>query len=242
MHGKNEIMTSVKIYQYFQDKAASRAADDFWGQVGRTLGGKAVGEEQIAMIVQSVLTGLDLGPDDVVLDIGCGNGALTDRIFDHCRGGLGIDLSDNLIAIAGQHFASDTRRYVAGDALALVREIADPGSFTKILCYGSMMYFPAEATIGLLATLRDRFTAVDRIHIGNLPDKDRMHDFHHKDAYVPGIENDHETPIGLWRTEAEFARLSEAAGWHASFSRMPDSFYASRYRYDATLTRAKPVK
>ncbi len=230
-------MTSSKIYQYFQDKAGSRAAEDFWGQVGRTLGGKPVGEEQIAMIIQSVLSGLDLKPDDTLLDIGCGNGALTDRVLEHCSGGLGIDLSDNLIAIAQRHFATASRRYMAGDALALVGEIAEPDSFTKVLCYGSMMYFPAEATVSLLATLRQRFPAVKRIHVGNLPDKDRMASFFYKDAYVPGIENDHESPIGLWRTEAEFRSLANAAGWEASFSRMPESFYASRYRYDATLTR-----
>jgi hypothetical protein len=40
------------------------------------------------MIVDAIGLGLDIGPHDVLLDLCCGNGAITDPVFARCRGGL----------------------------------------------------------------------------------------------------------------------------------------------------------
>ena len=52
------------------------AADDFWGQVSRTVNGVPVSQENIDIIVQAIRDGLSFSPDDVLLDIGCGNGGI----------------------------------------------------------------------------------------------------------------------------------------------------------------------
>lgn len=232
-------MSDSRLYRYFQEKAVNSDAHDYWGQVGRTVGGKAVDESQIALIVEAVAKGLDLAAGDVLLDLGCGNGALTDRFFARCGGGLGIDLSDNLIAIANRAFAVPPHRaYQAGDALELVETLNGPERFTKGLCYGSFMYFDDQAAIRLLTTLRQRCSAMSRLYLGNIPDSDRMAPFRQRDDYRPGMETDPQSPIGIWRTRAQISALAAAAGWKASFDQMPDGFYAATYRFDAILAPA----
>jgi SAM-dependent methyltransferase len=214
------------------------APDDFWGQVKRTVRGKPVGEDQIQMIVDAILDGLQIDATDTLLDLGCGNGALSDRIFAHCRGGLGVDFSEPLIEVANAHFlAAPYRLYVLDDVESFVRSADATERFTKVLCYGAFQYLSMSKAEEVLAVLRKRFVSVERIYIGNLPDRARIQAFFGDRPHAPEIETDPEAPIGIWRTEPEFRSLAQATGWDVEFHQMPGAFYAAAYRYDAILTR-----
>lgn len=213
-------------------------ADDLWGQVRRTVNGQRVSEEQIRMIVDALRSGLALRTSDVLLDLACGNGALSRYLFDDCERLHGVDFSAYLIDVARSRFLRPGRTdFQCADAAAYVRSEPDPERFTKVLCYGSFMFFSADDAIDVLAGLHRRFRNVTRVFIGNLPDKDRAHLF-----YPPGKDyeaelSDPTAQIGIWRSVDEFARLADATGWRLRVSQMPDSFYAARYRFDATLER-----
>jgi SAM-dependent methyltransferase len=229
---------SQKSYLY-KDLPKTCAPDDFWGQVKRTVNGKPVGEDQIQLIVDAILDGLQIGATDTLLDLCCGNGALTDRIFARCQGGLGVDFSEPLIAVAGQHFQRAPQRiYRLDDVEAFLRSADDTARFTKALCYGAFQYLPKEKAENVLMLLHRRFPQVQHFFIGNLPDRAKIDEFFGDRPREPGVEKDPEAPIGIWRDETEFAALSHGCGWHVEFRRMPAQFYAAHYRYDAVLTRA----
>ena len=89
----------------------------------------------------------------------------------------------------------------------------------------------------LLSALNERFSAVSRVFIGNLPDR-RLADRFYRDRTPTEAElNDHEARIGVWYVPEEFETMARSAGWQVSFSHMPADFYASGYRFDATLER-----
>lgn len=210
---------------------------DFLAQMRRTVNGKQVEPEQIALIQETIVRALEIKPNDILLDLCCGNGALGDPIFDLCAGGVGVDIGDYLTEIANENFASPPqRRYICSDAASYVRSESEPGRFTKALCYGSFAYLSFEDARSTLEGIRRRFSSVSRFFIGNLPDKERMTAFFYEGSYVAGIENQHDSSIGIWRSEDEFTTLARSAGWDATFSRMPDSFFAAHYRYDVLLT------
>lgn len=224
---------------YYKTYPRNCAADDYWGQVGRTVKGIAVPQQQIDLIVDNVSCSLDLSADDTLLDLCCGNGALTAYFFSRCRGGVGVDFSEFLIDVANRKFrARPDERYVCADALDYLGTEPQPDMFTKVLCYGAFQYFPTETGRRLLDALRTKFGHVARLHLGNLPDKTRLEDFYKDREYVPGIENSAETPIGIWWSPDELARLAAACGWSCRILRMPEQFYASHYRFDALLTPA----
>ncbi len=225
-------------FSFYKEHPKSCQPDDFWGQVKRTVHGKPVSDDQIAMIVAAVKEGLGLQTSDTLLDLCCGNGALTTLLFDYCQGGLGVDFSERLIEIAKSNFERRPNKiYVLNDVVDFIRGTSEPTRFTKILCYGSFAYLEANRAKELLQLCRVRFSAAKALYIGNLPDKDQLDAFFSERTYTPGIENEPDSAIGIWRTREEFRTLAKEAGWQIEFRTMPEGFYAAQYRFDAVLTR-----
>lgn len=222
-------------YKYYP---RTLAADDFWGQVRRTVNGEPVGDEQISMITGAILRGLQLESDDVLLDLACGNGALSSRLYEHCAALLGVDFSEFLISVAENNFQQLPRYvYQCDDAAHYVETEPEPERFTKALCYGSFSFFPPESSETVLTQLRERFVNVERIFVGNLPDRDLAHLFYRQGVPEQALLDDHTEQIGTWRSRREFTELARLCGWNASFSTMPVEFF-SDYRYDVVLTPA----
>ena len=224
--------TDFKIYP------ATLDPKDYWGQVKRTVNGLPVSEAQIEMIVLAIDNGLALAEhgDDRMLDIGCGNGALSSLLFRKLSSFLGIDFSEYLISVAKRDFEKlPDFQFKVEDAISYVLSESDPLNFNKVLCYGCFSYF--HEAENLLRILHDRFTNVERIFIGNLPDRDRAHLFYRDGLPLSDELNNSDSKIGIWRTEAEFNKLARSANWTCQFVKMSDSFYASHYRYDVILTR-----
>lgn len=211
--------------------------DDLWGQVRRTVYGKPVSDEQIALIVAAIRAGLRFSKEDVVLDLACGNGALSSYFFEDCRSLHGVDYAPYLIEIATKRFQVPGKStFMVDDAVHYVQNEPEPDRFTKALCYGSFAFFTEADARQILRGLRERFINVSRLFIGNVPDRDRAHRF-----YPPGTDytfelKDHVAQIGIWRSQAEFHTLAADEGWELTSTLMPPEYYAAHYRFDAHLT------
>ncbi|HXC37240.1 MAG TPA: class I SAM-dependent methyltransferase [Candidatus Acidoferrales bacterium] len=211
--------------------------DDLWGQVRRTVDGKPVSDAQIALIVAAVRDGLQFSKEDVVLDLACGNGALSSYFFDDCRSLHGVDYSPYLIEIATKRFqVPEKSTFMVDDAVHYIQIEPDPGRFTKALCYGSFAYFTESDARQVLRGLRNRFGNVSRLFIGNLPDRDRAHLFYPPEKDYTSELKDHAAQIGIWRSEAEFYTLAADEGWDLTSTLMPPEYFAAHYRFDALLT------
>ncbi len=223
--------------------ARGRPRTDFWGQVRRTVHGRPVPEMQIDLIVAAVIASLGLGPDDMLLDLACGNGALSDRLFERCAAGVGVDVSEYLIDIAQEYFATPSRQYVMADVADWVDTAADPTRFTKAVCYGSFSYLPDDTAARMLRGLQRRFPRIGCVLLGNLPDPARAGRFYGAgrrtnrmaNLTVPNLRAP-ESDLGVWRDEAEITALA-GPGWQVATRPMPPEFFAAHYRYDAILVR-----
>ena len=60
-------------YLEFNHDAHARSCkrDDFWGQIRRTVNGVAVDEEQIKLVVDTIIKAIKLNKKDTVLDLCC---------------------------------------------------------------------------------------------------------------------------------------------------------------------------
>jgi len=240
-HGESVLHHKLPKYYPLADHEAharSVAADAYWKQIRRTVNGEPVDEAQIILIVNAITSALTLRRDDVVLDLACGNGALSSYLFEKCAGLAGVEISPYLIEVAQRDFARSPRyRFHLDDALSYVVHEQDTSSFTKVLIYGAFQYFPRNDAVLVLKALNERFPAVSKVFIGNLPNK-RLVDRFYRDRTPTEAElNDHEARIGVWYLPEEFEQMAQATGWHAECSCMPADFYASSYRFDVTLER-----
>jgi SAM-dependent methyltransferase len=219
--------------------ARSVAIDAHWSQIRRTVNGRPVDGAQIALIVDAIAAGLSLSKTDVVLDLACGNGALSSYLFGSCAGLVGVDMSAYLIDVALKDFARlPNYSFCVGDAVSYLMEERDPAIFTKALIYGAFQYFSKEQALLVLQALKDRFAGVSKLFIGNIPNRIHADRFYRDRTPTEDELNDHEARVGVWYRPQELQAMAEAAGWHASISYMPTEFYASSYRFDAKLGRS----
>lgn len=229
-----------KPYTKFDhDKHASSMDEtDFWGQIRRTVNGRPVDESQISLIVEEIGAKLSLAGNDVLLDLACGNGALSSRLFPQLSGYLGVDSSTSLIGVARKYFQQPPDfNFTINGASEYVDAETAPLVFTKALCYGSFSYFSPVHVDNVLSLMHTKFANVERFFIGNLPDRLRAKAFYGVGNVDPAELSDHESAIGTWRSPEELIDLAHAHGWKTNISRMPDTYYAAHYRYDILLTR-----
>jgi len=242
----NSVGTGIAMTRFMPENnsydAHARACsdDDLWGQVKRTVNGKPLPDAQIAMIINRVSTQLALDKSDTLLDLCCGNAALSTQWFRQCTQGVGVDASPHLIEIANTRFAGDGRdRYIVSEALSYLLSTPENAGFTKAVCYGSLQYFSRERAGALLSALRENLPTLQRVMIGNIPDRDRAALFFNSDR-ADNVDLDSPlSPIGVWYSARAFSELAEASGWHCEISMMPAEFHASHYRFDALLSPMK---
>lgn len=222
-----------------KDYPKTCAPDDFWGQVKRTVKGQPVSQDQIDMIVSAVRMGLCFEEEDILLDLGCGNGALSRYFFPNCSGMLGVDFSGYLIEVAKNNFEKPPAfLFIKGDIVSYVEKEEVPQRFTKALCYGVFPYLSPQDARTLLKTLHRRFLNLSLLFIGNLPDKKKIGAFYPPETDYKSLINDNTSPIGIWRNCEEMQELAAETGWTAEFRTMPQGFYAGHYRFDALLRRS----
>jgi cyclopropane fatty-acyl-phospholipid synthase-like methyltransferase len=215
------------------------AADAYWEQVRRTVNGEPVSDAQIALIVNAITGALSLCHDDVVLDLACGNGALSVHLFDKCAGFVGVDLSPYLIEVAQKNFARPPHyRFCLEDLVSYVSQERETAAFTKAVIYGAFQYVSRRDAALVLQALNKRFPSVARVFIGNLPNRGQVDRFYRDRTPTEAELNDHAARLGVWYLPEEFEAMARAAGWQPACSYMPAEFHASTYRFDVTLERA----
>lgn len=99
----------------YKQYPSAMAPGDFWRQIKRTVNGEPVSDEQISMIVSAIRDALAFSPEDQLLDLACGNGALSQYFFDECENFLGVDVSEILIDVAKRYFEQPKRQFVLAD-------------------------------------------------------------------------------------------------------------------------------
>lgn len=211
--------------------------DDLWGQVRRTIYGKPVPECQIQMMVDAIASGLELQCTSVLLDIGCGNAALTARLFPYCDQCLGVDFSEYLVSVANARFGSPRHTFICEDAVKYVTQDADTSRFDKVLCFAVFSYLSDDDALQLLTSLNRRFGNVRAAYIGNIPDPDCAAAFFNDNGGASRELDNPKSQIGIWRTRGQMIAIAEQTGWRARFQQMPRNFYQAHYRYNAILER-----
>ncbi len=211
---------------------------DFWGQVKRSIDGKPISNNQITLIENAVCKGLDINESDIILDIGCGNGALSSLFFKKINKLVGVDFSEYLISVAKDNFEmKPDYTFYLSDAYNFIINYEHKEQITKALCYGTFAYFNFNVAEKILLHLNENYKNITKIYIGNLPDKEKAEKFYYKEIDYKDQIDDAQSPIGIWRSVGEMKELATKCGWNVKFHKMPKNFQGSHYRYDVILIR-----
>jgi|LauGreDrversion4_1035100.scaffolds.fasta_scaffold44645_2 2-polyprenyl-3-methyl-5-hydroxy-6-metoxy-1,4-benzoquinol methylase len=150
--------------QFWNDKGINISAQE---QVARVLKGEPMKEDLLAKIAAKVSVQLELKKEDKLLDICCGNGALTKLLLPYCDEIVAVDFSEKLIDNAKQ-FGSNRIQFICENAT----EFSLNQSFDKVLLYFSFQYFESyEEGKQVITNLIKHARSGAIILIGDITDK-----------------------------------------------------------------------
>jgi cyclopropane fatty-acyl-phospholipid synthase-like methyltransferase len=208
-------------------------------QIGWTIGGQPVDLSQVDLICEAIASYLSLSPDDVLVDLCCGNGLVTERLASLCRQVLGIDYSESLIASARSRSSASNTIYQASDVTSL-RDAVLPGSANKLCMAAGLQYFGPASLSALLDRLAERLPQREAIVFVNVPDlskldlfcdtPERRREFEERQA--AGRE-----AMGTWWDRDELAGVLQRHGYRAEFRTPAPERLSAHYRFDLLAVR-----
>jgi len=165
-----------------KDWTRRAAADAPWWACQTSDVGREEAHRLADIDLQAMLSGLELGPDTAVLELGCGTGRLAGRLADRFVAVVGLDVSPGMLdAARGLHPGRPSLRYVQGDGVRLpfprrsfdlvmsfaVLQHLDPSLVQSALC-GIRRVLKPTGTVriqGWLGEPQDRPPAEDTLRI-----------------------------------------------------------------------------
>ena len=205
-------------------------------QVGKTVTGQPVQPHQIDLIAETIMARLELGSEDVVVDLGCGNGLLTQRVAQRIAWIAGIDVSTPLLSVARAWHTQSNCSYHVGD-LAMLGPLPVP-EVTKAYCYEVLQHLTTAETQAMLEALRDQLGDRLILFAGSIPERSKLRMFYNTPSRWSAYElseAEETEPIGHWWDRDELTALCSELGLTCEPCDQATALYTSHYRFDAMI-------
>ena len=231
-------MTMRDWKRWWNEAPTTRADDDDFGQVGRTVQGRPTGEPDLVATADAILAGLVLDGSETVLDICCGNGMISQRIAAHCKHLIGTDYSEPLVRLATKRHPAPNTRYVVCDATELDAEAISSEAIDAAYMAFAFQYFDAERATILLRRLKHLASRPFRLFLEGIADKERLFSFYNtpeRAAEYHRRKAEGTEAIGEWWDARSLIEVSKAEGYSCRPIAQDPSRVNAHYRFDALL-------
>lgn len=230
---------SDKIEQYYRNRLNKDERDNFLWQVGKTVAGKVVSNEQVELIIAGITKGLELEKNDVVLDVGCANGMLTQKISSYVSSITGIELTPELYNVANEFNAANNISYINDNVLDFDFS-GYKNRFSKVYLYEVIQHLDYQQVDILLGKLFEITESRTKIFIGGVLDAEKKWSFFDTEERRCLYFNSRLTgndPLGHWYHKEFFSWLADKHGFDAVNVSQESELYTSHYRFDCVLHR-----
>lgn len=224
---------------HFEKTAAAYAETDFLRQVAKTVGGVPITEDQLLVIVSSLIAGLELRAKDRLLDLCCGNGLLSKYLAQECDSVFGIDFSKTLLAVANKHNQLKNIQYAQASVLELEEVISlTETSFSRVCMYEALQCFDEADFPRILDTLIPLCAGNAILFFGSVPDIDLIWEFYNTEErraeYYARLEEGTEA-IGTWWNRQYLENIAHSKGFTVKFKSQNPALHTAHYRFDFIL-------
>jgi len=234
---------SVSIKEYYKRKVEDsyilchNIMDTLMFQVGKTVEKKTVDIKQLDIIVDSIINNLDLKCNDIVIDIGCGNGLLTKKISKNIKKIYGFDICEELIEVAKKHNYSSNIEYVYSDIFDV--DLKNKYQANKLYMYEVLQHFGYSELRKLLLKLK-REVCEFELYIGGIPDYESLFKFYstkdkRKYFYYSILESG-TFHIGTWWYKEHIIFVCEDLNLKVRLIKQNKKLYTSKYRFDVIIS------
>ena len=208
-------------------------------QVGKTIDGRPVGKDQVDLIVRTISERLNLSKNDHIIDIGCGNGLLSEQLISRVSHITAMDRSEQLLSVAREKISHGNLDFIKcsiGDeifARALRRSSA-----TKAFLYEVVQLLTSTEVDVLLRLISS--STVETVYMGGIPDRLKLGDYYdtpEKLEFFLDSEKKGKPHMGKWWTFDELYETCLLNGFSAIRLPQDQSLYTSYYRFDLIVER-----
>lgn len=222
--------------EYWGQKASECSENEFFRQVDRTIAGQP-DVESVNESLDRIMDVLEIEQTDLVLDLCCGNGIITQKISEKCKMAAGVDYSESLIEIARKYFNAPKVSYYCSSILNIGLSEFVGSQFSKIYMLGSLQYFKVEDLEIILNVIKKCSKPGFQVFIEGIPDIDRIWNFYNteelRDEYRRRIERKEER-IGTWWNREEIIEICSQNNFSCKV--FPSAESCAHYRFDIWLS------
>ncbi|TAL62132.1 MAG: class I SAM-dependent methyltransferase [Bacteroidetes bacterium] len=236
-------MTKNKMSDKFIGKWVFPSDDSLLEQSARR--GERYNFENIA---NDIIDKVHFEPEDIVMDLCCGNAALAKYVSKTCKEIHGVDHSEHLIRTANKikekESISNLHLYLS-DAMNIDKLFRED-FFDKSYCYFSFQYFNKRKRELLLAQLSRVTKRKGWIFLGDIPDKTRIWNFYEspKKFYREKISRilqfkEGECNLGWWIDPKEIVQWCDSHRLNVSIMPQDKNMPHAHYRFDVLIRNSK---
>lgn len=206
------VMCEKEYWKEHWESDPRLSSDNPFYQVGRTQRKKPISPEDWARSLKFIEQYLLPNDQDVLIDLCCGNGLLSDYFCNLVSEIIAIDYSKRLLDV----FVAKERSNVHTLQRDVKKLSFEDLSFNKVLFHFAAQHFSEGEILRILQRIKKSIAPGGLIYIGEIPDVDRKWNFYstkeYKDAYFDGLIKD-EPIIGTWYKKEFFEYAAESLGF-----------------------------
>jgi SAM-dependent methyltransferase len=232
--------------KYWEHNPKKFKETDFLQQVGKTVKGIPIRDDQLEQLIQQLRDELEIKPSDIVLDLCCGNGLITHKVASLCNSIIGVDYSKPLIKVAQKYHQPANAIYIRASVLDLTPDMfVTEKSFTKVYMYGALQHFSEEDLASILRVIQSVSVDTFVAYFGSVPDKDCIWSFYNtperRSEYYKRKSEGREA-IGTWWDRKVIESIVGSIGYRCIFIEQHPNLHTSHYRFDVKILKERSDK
>ncbi len=224
----------------FYKKNIRNTSNDFSSfliQVGKTYLGKPITKDEYKNIIKIIVNNLSINNKDDILDLGCGNGLMTNDIAKYAKHVTGFDLNEDLLTIAIENHQRDNIDYLQSNIMDID---FTQYSATKFYMYGviqNIEYKILREFLQNILNTKKSFT----LFIADIPDQARILNFYHtkerRDFLFKELIENKKSHLGNWWYKEHIIQICEDLDLAIEIRDQNPLLHTSHYRFDLVIKK-----
>jgi cyclopropane fatty-acyl-phospholipid synthase-like methyltransferase len=220
-----------------------QSQSDLLFQVGKTVMGAVINQDQFDQIVNSASEALKLCSSDRFMDLCCGNGVLTAELTPKVSRTIGIDFSLPYIENAKNFFNIENLEFIQSDVKNIHLFVEDYQFIPdKVMLYDALAYFTPNEFDSIMHAIWKVLPYNGIFYIGSIPEREKKNRFYNSprrriESFVNKKIRKKESGIGRWWSKNELYELAQKNKFSIRFLNQHEILHTSHYRFDSILEK-----
>lgn len=232
----------VDLEKYYNKRVNKLNSNAHLLQVGHSINGAVISQQDVRAIVKDIMSGLSLHLDDNLLDLCCGNGVFTYELSKYCRSITAVDISQELISVAIENYSGDNIEYKKTDVYNLNSDLGETQLINKVMMFAALQHFSKSDFPALLDSVFSLNENITTLFLGFVTDHNYKWKFHNtfkKKIFYLYRKIFNVDKMGTWWDKCLIEETCLSMNLNCKFHQLRRGNYGYPYRFHCTISNEK---